>query len=75
MSSCEVFNRKKLTVTSHIDITSSSSVLIPVIKGLATVTKELALVVGPVAGVVVQNLEAALGADIGGALATFIQPA
>lgn len=60
---------------SHIDITTSTSVLVPVLQGLAIVTNELATVVGPVAGVVAQNLEAALGTEIGGALAAFISSA
>ncbi|KAJ4406054.1 hypothetical protein N0V82_010200 [Gnomoniopsis sp. IMI 355080] len=54
------------------DITSSSSVLIRVVTALATITNDISSTVGSMGGIVVQNLNAALGAEIGGELALFI---
>lgn len=56
------------------DLMSSTSVLLTVVEAMSDVTDGLEESVTGVAGIVVQNLQAAMGADIGGALATFISP-
>lgn len=56
------------------DLTSSTSVLIKIGKGLGELTSDLELVVGGITGVVVKSLQAALGVDVGGALATLLAP-
>lgn len=57
---------------TKIDITSSSSVLIPVVQSLANVAAGLGTLVEGVSGVVVQKLLAAMGTDVGGALSSLV---
>ncbi|PSR79722.1 hypothetical protein BD289DRAFT_88293 [Coniella lustricola] len=53
-------------------ITSSTSVLLTVVLALADLTNTCETVTGGIAGLVVQNLEAAMGLEVGGILATLI---
>ncbi|KAF3770595.1 hypothetical protein M406DRAFT_326041 [Cryphonectria parasitica EP155] len=55
-----------------VDISTSSSVLITVVLALANLTNDLGNVVGGIAGVVVQTLQAAMGTEIGGILASLV---
>lgn len=59
----------------HADLTNSSSVLITVAKSLGAATEKYqGSTIASLSGVVVQNLQAGLGTDVGSALATFISP-
>lgn len=55
-----------------IDISSASSILITVVLALADLTNTCQVIVDGIGGVVVQDLQEALGLEIGGILATLI---
>ncbi|KAJ4392277.1 hypothetical protein N0V93_005902 [Gnomoniopsis smithogilvyi] len=66
------YTAKGCVAKNAVDVTSSSSVLVKVVKGLTAATDNLEDTVGTIAGIVVQNLNAALGPEIGSVLALFI---